>query len=116
MVAKWTSGGVFKWAKTLSGPTNDFYSGLGTDASNNVYVCGALGGTLSKAVLRSYTASGRLRWKRRGELKTGPGFNITDLALRGVRHYLLQDALIAFGVSIAVAVVTGALLVAHSTS
>ncbi len=63
-VVKWSTGGAFRWAKTLrgAGAVNDGFLGVGTDAYNNVYVCGALGGTRAAAVLRSYTAKGGKRW------------------------------------------------------
>lgn len=64
-VVKWpSSGGDFKWAKTLSGAgaVNDSFLAVGTDAGKNVYVCGSLGGTLSKAVLQSYSPAGAKRW------------------------------------------------------
>ena len=63
-VVKWTAGGAFQWAKTLSGAgaVYDTTSGVGTDANNNVYVSGTAGGTRASAVLRSYTPAGRQRW------------------------------------------------------
>lgn len=89
-VVKWTSGGTFKWVRTLSGAgaVNDLLLSAGTDANNNVYVCGVLGSaSLAKAVLRSYTPAGRLRWKVTGGQATrSTQFNA--LVVKGTSVYV----------------------------
>jgi hypothetical protein len=89
-VVKWTSGGTYKWARPLSGvgAVNDLLLAAGTDANNNVYVCGVLGSaSLAKAVLRSYTPAGRLRWKMTaGQATRSTQFNA--LVVKGTSVYV----------------------------
>ena len=43
-VAKWNTSGTFQWVKSITGPQDDEFMGVGTDTSGNIYVSGYLTG------------------------------------------------------------------------
>ncbi len=66
-VVKWSGSGQHRWTRVISTMGRDLIGAVAVDAGDNVYVAGqlGLGGSrlrFAKATVRSYTASGRLRW------------------------------------------------------
>ena len=49
-VAKWNTNGTFQWVKTMTGPKDDEFMGVGTDSSGNIYVSGYLTGPGSVSI------------------------------------------------------------------
>lgn len=49
-VAKWNTSGTFQWVKTMTGPKDDEFMGVGTDSSGNIYISGYLSGPGSVTV------------------------------------------------------------------
>lgn len=49
-VAKWNTAGTFQWVKTMTGPKDDEFMGVGTDSSGNIYISGYLSGPGSVTV------------------------------------------------------------------
>ncbi len=73
-VVKWKSGGGLAWKKVIGTSGMDLIGTVAVDAADNVYVCGQLGlapGT-GKAMVRSYTSGGSLRWQATASNLAGP--------------------------------------------